>query len=252
MNPTDELDLIRRYQAGDRQAGAALLAAHAGLVYAYARRCFVRAVDPDDVLQEARLGFLRAVDRFDPARAASLATYAVCRIRQRVARYVQDHGSTIRVPVDQQITLRRLRRASEEEREATIAADEHLRAARLALRSLSLDAPAVVRGDGEEALLDTREAEGPTPEEAAIEAEEGRLSDEVQRAWERLTERERDVLRRRCMEGQTLEEVAGTYRLTRERVRQIEAKALHRLRARLGGERAPVGRAAYRRPGRAA
>jgi RNA polymerase sigma-32 factor len=93
-----EIDLIRAYQAGDKRAASALLEMHAGLIHETAR-CYFRGSHRDDVLQEARLGFLDGVTRFDETAGVKLTTYAVYWIRYSVECYLGDHGSPIGVPL---------------------------------------------------------------------------------------------------------------------------------------------------------
>lgn len=244
-----ELELIRRYQAGDRKAGELLLEAHAALIFTWAKRSFTKGVDPEDVLQEARLGFLHAVELFDPSFGAKLATYAINWIRQRAQRFVEDHGRTIQVPVHRQVQLRRLARGTEEEREGALAEDEQLRAAHFALRTASLDTPVGGEDDGSTlgALLDSG---APSPEELLLARDASSLSDEVNAAIAALSPREQEVLRRRFFgeEPEGLREIAADFGVVHERIRQIEAKALHRLRAKLTRTRAPVGAALLRKP----
>jgi RNA polymerase primary sigma factor len=201
-----------------------------------------------DLIQEGNIGLMKAVDRFQYRRGLKFSTYATWWIRQAVGRAVADYGRTIRLPVHVFESLTRLVKtrnilATELNRQP---APEEL-AARLGMplakvellleasrRPMSLDTPLGEEEDTPlgDVLPDTSAA---SPEDAAMR---GQMAAEVERAMAPLTDREREVLRLRYGLGldreMTLEEVGRRLAITRERARQIEMKALQKIRASRG------------------
>ena len=250
-----ELDLIRRYQAGDNAAGAVLLEAHSGFIISLTRRWHHRGVDTEDVLQEARMGFLRAVARFDPSTGFKLTTYAGSAIRREAQRAVEDMGSTVRVPNQPHQKIRDARRqgltTAEEMVEAGLLRKDRAAGALAALgRTSSLDAP--IRDDGTILLGDTLAADVPGPDEAYELAErQERAREEVGALLAHLDARERDVLLARFAspddEEQTLKEIGERHGISCERIRQIQVSALEKLR-RIASLRTLDGRALVAMP----
>jgi RNA polymerase sigma factor (sigma-70 family) len=203
----DERTLIRRYQRGDQAAGVALLEQHASMLKVMVNRVYAHGLDAEDLFQEAKMGFLRAVKKFDMERPVKLNTYARHWTLQAVQRYVQDHAGDIRIPVH-----RLVRRQM-----------GHLFAARL-------DAELVQ--DGDSTLHDVLADRLPLSEEAVVDAS---WRAAVRRHLDQaaLSPRERGIIDKMILaeEPAVLESLGVDYGVSKERIRQIKLGALAKLRA---------------------
>lgn len=222
----EETELAVRYQRGDRAAGSALVQIHGGLI-ATRVRGFLGvakkfAIPFEDMMQEGRLGFLKGVERFDPSRGNRLTTYAVRWVHHYVGDYVHKQSGLIRVPSYLQDDL--LAGRLDEDDEKGIAA-------RNARAIESVDRPVA---DDERSILSFAASTDASPEDLALDEERRRMAAVIaEKGLSGMAPKERDILWRRLMsdEPETLEEISASYGVTRERIRQIEAKAVARFRA---------------------
>jgi RNA polymerase primary sigma factor len=233
-------DLQQRYDAAKRQ----LAAGNLRLVISIAKRYRNRGLSFLDLIQEGNSGLMRAVDKFEHARGFKFSTYATWWIRQAITRAIADQSRTIRVPVHMTDTMNRLRNLArgflqangrepnvEELAElAGLPVEEAECVSRMARRPISLDQPL---GDTEEGTVG--EFVGDRREEDPLrDLNRQALRSSISRALEGLSYREREIIRLRfgLADGYayTLEEVGSIFEVTRERVRQIEAKAVEKLR----------------------
>jgi RNA polymerase primary sigma factor len=243
LTAAEEVALAKRIEKGDAEATARMVCSNLRLVVSIARRYRSTGLPLLDLIQEGNIGLLRAVEKFDWRRGFKFSTYATWWIRQAIQRGVADRGRTVRLPVhihEQLVRIRRERRELEAVlgREAT--ADELARAAGMptarvrqilgaGLAPLSLETPVGESGD---ATLGDYVTDGNTGVFTEVLQTVGRS--ELERALNTLPERERTILALRFgltgEEPMTLERIGERFGLTRERIRQLEGKALAKLR----------------------
>lgn len=244
LNAQEEIEIAQRMADGDQNAKRQLAEANLRLVVSVAKRYVGRGMQFLDLIQEGNLGLIKAVEKFDYRKGYKFSTYATWWIRQAITRAIADQARTIRIPVHMVETINKLIRVNRQllqeygreprpdeiAREMGISEDKVREIIKVAQEPVSLETPI---GEEEDSHLGDfiPDDDAPAPAEVAAFM---LLKEQLMEVLDTLTPREEKVLRLRFGlddgKARTLEEVGREFNVTRERIRQIEAKALRKLR----------------------
>ena len=244
LSADEEIELAQRMEQGDQEAKKRLAEANLRLVVSIAKRYVGRGMLFLDLIQEGNLGLIKAVEKFDYCKGFKFSTYATWWIRQAITRAIADQARTIRIPVHMVETINKLIRVSRQllqelgreptpeeiAEEMKMPVDRVREILKISQEPVSMETPI---GEEEDSHLGDfiEDDKVPVPADAAAFT---LLKEQLEEVLETLTERERKVLRLRFGlddgRARTLEEVGKEFKVTRERIRQIEAKALRKLR----------------------